>query len=131
VFTTHLAHRSEAELTRTTQVSEIKQHVGFRGRDSIPAIIVGDFNATPDTPSIRNAVTADSAGSWIDAFAAVNPDDDDYSYPAEDPNKRIDYVFLADPSRLMPVSARMVFDETRGEKMLSDHLGVVVDFVKR
>jgi len=131
VFTTHLAHRPEAESTRTAQVSEIKQHVGFRGRESIPAIIVGDFNATPDTPSIRETAMADSTGHWIDAFATVNPDVDEYSYPAEDPNKRIDYVFLADPGRLMPASARVVLDETRGGKMLSDHLGVVVDFVKR
>lgn len=130
-FTTHLAHRAEAEATREAQVSEIRQHVGERQAGEPPAVITGDFNAGPDQPSIQSATAADSAGRWVDAFEMLNPGAAGYTYSAGEPHRRIDYVFVSDTVSISPVRAEVVFGEARGGKKLSDHLGVVADFVRR
>ncbi|HUF09271.1 MAG TPA: endonuclease/exonuclease/phosphatase family protein [Rhodothermales bacterium] len=128
-FTAHLAHRGEAELVRMAQVAEIKRAVGRRSADDPPAIIVGDFNAEPDRPSVQLATTADSMGRFIDAFSAVHPDAAGHTFSAREPSRRIDYVFVTDTTSLTPVRAEIIFDGTVDGIMLSDHLGVVVDFV--
>ena len=128
-FTAHLAHRREAEPVRMAQVAEIKRAVGNRSPGDPPAIIVGDFNAEPDRPSIRIATTADSTGRFVDAFSVVHPDAPGYTFSAAEPARRIDYVFYTEGSALVPVQATVIFDGVVGGIQLSDHLGLVAEFV--
>jgi endonuclease/exonuclease/phosphatase family metal-dependent hydrolase len=65
-------------------------------RGPLPAILMGDFNATEDSP----AITALTAAGFVDAFRAANPTDPGFTVwqpvYAERPtvSRRVDYVFL-------------------------------------
>ena len=128
-FTAHLAHRGEVEPVRMAQVAEIKRAVGNRSPEDPPAIIVGDFNAEPDLPSVQLATTMDSTGKFIDAFSAVHPDAPGYTFSAAEPSRRIDYVFVTESRGLVAVRAEAVVGESIDGILLSDHLGVLVEFI--
>ncbi|PKL74736.1 MAG: metal-dependent hydrolase, partial [Candidatus Melainabacteria bacterium HGW-Melainabacteria-1] len=53
-------------------------------------ILIGDFNATPDAPEIRQLLAAShpvfsTDPAWLQAL----------SYPAIKPDRRIDYIFFS------------------------------------
>ena len=52
-------------------------------------VLGGDFNAEPHEESIRLLST-----HWSDAYAAQYPESDGYTFPTNDPIKRIDYFFV-------------------------------------
>jgi len=89
-FSTHTA----GDPCQTRRVAEL---VASR-RDSLPAVLMGDLNASEDSPAI--AVLTNGAG-LVDAFRAANPTDPgltvwqkvDAPYPMA--RRRVDYVFLA------------------------------------
>jgi endonuclease/exonuclease/phosphatase family metal-dependent hydrolase len=106
-YSTHLAASSQVD--RLEQSRQIVELVG----DEDPAIIVGDFNATPEAPEIQ---TLDAA--FVDAWAEVGKGDGS-TYPTEDPTKRIDNIYVT--SSVKPVSAKVL--HSRAEA--SDHLPVI------
>lgn len=84
-YNTHLDHQRAEQ--RISQVSEILDIVDqSRGT----AILVGDLNTTPETTEV-SMLTTD--GPFVDAFG---DSDGDFTYPAEDATKRIDYILAAD-----------------------------------
>lgn len=127
-FTAHLAYRSEAESTRVAQVTQIRQVISSREEGAPPAIVVGDFNAGPGSRSVNLLTKSDSADAFVDVFRLLHPRDPGATYPASDPTRRIDYVFVTDADKLKPVRADVILDELVEEIRLSDHLGVYVEF---
>lgn len=86
------------------------------------AVLVGDFNATPDTPSMR----AIAAAGWRDAWHAVHGERDGATFEAPSPTLRIDYVWLRGgltAKRIERVSA-----PAGAATRLSDHFGLFVEF---
>jgi endonuclease/exonuclease/phosphatase family metal-dependent hydrolase len=82
-----------------------------------PAVIVGgDFNSTPES-AVQGAVRA---GGLRDGWAAC-ASGEGFTYPADAPVKRIDYLFLTGDVRC--TAARVV--ETR----VSDHRPLLVDLI--
>jgi endonuclease/exonuclease/phosphatase family metal-dependent hydrolase len=93
---------------RAVQLSEALHFIGPG-----PAVLGGDFNATPDSPIYRQLVDA----GFTDGALA---DDASPTSPSEAPRNRIDYVWIRG---LKPVDAE-VLDSTA-----SDHRMVVVEAV--
>jgi endonuclease/exonuclease/phosphatase family metal-dependent hydrolase len=81
VFSTHLQHNSQPE--RIAQIATIRKVIGTC-QESV--VLTGDLNARPDTLEI-DAITEDLIDAWTEAGVGNG-----YTYSAEDPNARLDYV---------------------------------------
>jgi endonuclease/exonuclease/phosphatase family metal-dependent hydrolase len=108
VYNTHLQHDSQSE--RTAQIEAIRQIIGTP-EDSV--VLVGDLNARPDTPEIA-AITEQLRDAWVAAGIGEG-----YTYPAEDPAARIDYVLTS--ADVVARAAAVVTSDA------SDHLPVHAD----
>lgn len=75
-------------LIERQQIHQIESLLGITDRQSGPQILVGDFNATPDAHPIKLATDKyeDTATTVGNANA--------YTYPADEPSHRIDYIFV-------------------------------------
>lgn len=109
VYNTHLQHDSEE--ARLLQVGAILDELADEN-----TLLLGDLNARPDSQEIARLETA-----LDDVWRAVG-DGPGYTYPAEDPDRRIDYIFYSDD--LQPQDA-FILDGFAGE---SDHLPLVASF---
>ncbi|WP_235998749.1 endonuclease/exonuclease/phosphatase family protein [Qaidamihabitans albus] len=110
VYDTHLA--ASSALDRAEQAREIVDLVGGTGT----AVLLGDLNAIPGAPEIRT-IGAELTDAW-----PVSGQDDGSggaTYPAEDPDRRIDYVFTG--SSVRPLWSRVL----RTDPVASDHLPLV------
>jgi endonuclease/exonuclease/phosphatase family metal-dependent hydrolase len=108
VFNTHLQHDSQVE--RLAQVAQIRSIVGQANQS---VVLLGDLNATPETPEIA-AITQDLVDAWL--TAGVGPG---YTFDAESPHARIDYVLTSEG--IVARTAAVVATDA------SDHLPVVSD----
>lgn len=122
---------------------------GLAAHDSIPPILAGDFDATPDAASIRFLTGLQSLGGrstyWADAFALAGDGSPGHTWTTESPyvqpfaeavfgepahHRRIDYVFVGSPIRWRPRlvvrSARVVGRYEDGAAP-SDHYGVLAE----
>lgn len=110
VFNTHLDYRSDPRIRRV-QVSEMLNYVASR---SMPTIVCGDMNAKPDAPELR-PLRDRLTDAWRRSAEQGN------TYPAEQPNERIDYILVSPELRIrstaVPVTAA------------SDHRPVVADLL--
>ncbi len=108
---------------------------------SFPPILVGDFNAEPESTEIRHlrglATLRGRSVYFADCFGAVgegagytfsrrNP----FAAALGEPERRIDYIFAQGPDKQLrgrPLSARVVADEAEGGRFASDHFGVYAE----
>jgi endonuclease/exonuclease/phosphatase family metal-dependent hydrolase len=104
----HLEHQHEGD--RLAQAKALKAAL-----DQIPTpniIVAGDFNATPDSEAIKIFTDA----GWTDCT-----DDDDKTFPAPLPMKKIDFVLLPKGTLF-----RVTKKDVPTERVASDHRPVVV-----
>jgi endonuclease/exonuclease/phosphatase family metal-dependent hydrolase len=117
--------------------------------DAIPPVMGGDFDATPDTSSIRFLTGLQSLDGrstfWADAFAQAGDGTPGYTWTSDSPfvqpfmeavfgqpvhHRRIDYVFVGSPIRWKPrlivTSARVVGQYADGGAP-SDHYGILAE----
>jgi endonuclease/exonuclease/phosphatase family metal-dependent hydrolase len=106
VLGTHLQWDSETERTRQAEAV-------VATLDDRPTVLLGDLNTTPGSPAYRCL-----AERLDDAWAAVG-DGDGYTFEAEQPPRRIDYVWVGGGVR--PVSARVL------RSVASDHHALRVE----
>lgn len=109
IIATHLHHIEKDSAIRQQQTPEIVKFWNQRPR----TLLLGDFNATPDAPEI-----ALLRGAGLrDAFALIGTGSG-FTWPADKPNQRIDYIWLSPDLTVrnlgMPRSTA------------SDHIGIVV-----
>ena len=88
------AHFSLDAATRLKQAEEVLQYLKKR---KLPAIFVGDLNATPEQPEIRLHLTQLTAASDLD-----QP-----SFPTEAPDKTIDYIFFNSRLKGKPLQSKV------------------------
>jgi endonuclease/exonuclease/phosphatase family metal-dependent hydrolase len=113
-LTTHLDYRRE-DAERLSNVEEIRRVT--RLEPELPLILCGDFN---DIPGSR---MHERLGEWlIDAWDRGGQGSG-RSYPARNPERRIDYVFVAPTAGMEVRSARVI------ETDASDHRPLVVEVV--
>jgi endonuclease/exonuclease/phosphatase family metal-dependent hydrolase len=110
VFDTHLDYREDPAVRRL----QVEEMLGIIGDDPGATVLLGDMNAPPERDELAPLFLR-----FRDAWQG-NPDPG-FTYPAEAPVRRIDYVFHSGP--LQAVSARVV------PGAASDHRAVVVDFL--
>jgi endonuclease/exonuclease/phosphatase family metal-dependent hydrolase len=108
VYNTHLQHNSRAE--RTAQVAAILEQVG---EFEEPSVLVGDLNARPEDPELQ-PLYASFEDAWVEGGEGPG-----YTYPAENPDRRIDYVLVSPDIE--------VRDAEVLQTLASDHLPVVAE----
>jgi endonuclease/exonuclease/phosphatase family metal-dependent hydrolase len=143
VFVTHLSWQLHLSDVRQQQVAFIVGKVReLAPIDGFPPIIMGDFNAEPDSDEIRylrgynarlgrsvyfaDCFAAAGDGSAGHTFARRNP----FALRAHEPNRRLDYIFVRGPDRQLrgePLSAKLCFHEPEGGIHPSDHFGVFAE----
>lgn len=84
VLTAHLDYRADPSV-RQTQVAEILRVLE---RDTLPIILAGDLNATPDAAELQPLFERLS-----DAVPGLPSSG--FTYPSSQPTKRIDYILLS------------------------------------
>ena len=91
VLNTHLDYRRDPA-ARATQVREMIAHVDT----TAPTLVFGDMNASPSAPELQPllALLHDAWGGRADGF----------TYPAEAPTERIDYVLTSSHFRVHDVA---------------------------
>jgi endonuclease/exonuclease/phosphatase family metal-dependent hydrolase len=123
------------------RVEEVSPMQGF------PPIVVGDFNAEPDSDEMRTLrgltplgpadrsvyfsdvwlfLACDSRFGSGYTYSRSNP----YALRSREPSRRIDYIYVRGPDRALrgePLAARVVFDEARGDAYPSDHYGLYAE----
>jgi endonuclease/exonuclease/phosphatase family metal-dependent hydrolase len=107
---THLDYRADPRV-RELQVAEI---LNYLGGSSIPTIVFGDLNAEPTARELLPLFQR-LHDSW------TSGSDSGFTYPADQPSKRIDYILITTHFRVR--SAGVV--ATRA----SDHRPVVADLI--
>lgn len=145
IFVTHLDWEFHHGFVRERQVAFIADKVQSLqppGKESFPPILMGDFNAEPESDEIRYlrgwTTRLGKSVYFADCFAVAGDGSPGWTYArsnrfaalAREPNRRIDYVFVRGPDsrgRGEPLSARVVFDRPSGEVFPTDHYGVYAE----
>jgi endonuclease/exonuclease/phosphatase family metal-dependent hydrolase len=142
VFCTHLAWKFHQGALRERQVAAIAERVHeLAPAGGLPPILMGDFNAEPDSDEIRFlrglgslrgrsvyfadcfALAGEGAGH---TFARSNV----FAEPLHEPDRRIDYIFVRGPDRKLrgePLAARVCFQIPDGGVFPTDHYGVYAE----
>jgi endonuclease/exonuclease/phosphatase family metal-dependent hydrolase len=92
-------------------------------------LVVGDFNSTPSSEEMRFMKDGNSTAKFIDFF-----DDNTLTHPADNPNKRIDYILPnTQMSKEMVKGSLKVnyFFEKNVQRQLSDHLPLTAEFISK
>ncbi len=153
VFVTHLSWKLHQSDVRQQQVAHIVQRVRelapieHDGQDgALPPIVMGDFNAEPESDEIRylrgfNARLGRSV-YFADAFAVAGDGSPGYTYArdnayalrAREPTRRLDYIFVRGPDRQLrgePLAARLCFTQAKDGVFPTDHYGVMAEIQAR
>ena len=137
---THLDHKSpEARREGSALIVRIVEELleGF-GADT-PAIVTGDFNCRPGTPTYKNFLEAGFSDTFLDAgnsdageaytFHAFEGQDYRDPNPERGP-RRIDWILLKDPARTFNVASHEILrDHDPSGLYPSDHFPIVANLV--
>lgn len=132
----------EREFQAMTSARLVEEILGGADRH---VVLAGDFDATPDSASIRFWTGRQSLDGmsvyYQDAWAAIHGDDPGHTFTPENgiravrwrprPGRRIDYVMVrcGDHGATLDIaSCELAFDRPVGRVWASDHFGVVADF---
>ena len=108
VIATHLHHPRDGGPERVPQVQALLDYWDGAGR----TVLLGDLNAEPDDPEIELLRQA----GLVDAFEAAGAAPPGYTSPADDPQRRIDYIWVSEDLRAGAFVTR--------ESQASDHFAV-------
>jgi endonuclease/exonuclease/phosphatase family metal-dependent hydrolase len=143
VFVTHLDWQLHHGFVRERQVAFIAERVKTLAPvGEFPPVLMGDFNAEPDSDEIRYlrgfttrlgrsvyfadcfAAAGDGSPGWT--FARSNP----FAAKAREPNRRIDYIFVRGPDRQLrgePLTAKLAATTAENGVFPTDHYGVYAE----
>ena len=146
VFVTHLTWQLHLASARVAQVKALVRHVAeLAPIDGPPPVLLGDFNASPDSDEMRflrgDAVLDGESVYFADCWAATRGMDDpgytydranEYALRSHEPTRRIDYCYVRGPDASLrgePVATQLALVEPRDGVWASDHYAVVADIV--
>ncbi len=145
--TTHLSYRESEGNRREEQVMAIDEVVAAHASDQ-PQVVMGDFNATPDSDEIRwlcgRTTLAGRRVAYQDAWARANPGQPGITWAKANAytaamrwmelDRRLDYIFVTQrrrDGRGAVLDARLVLDTPEatpsGLLCASDHYGVLAE----
>lgn len=116
-LTTHL-DASAGDEYRLQEADRLQALMRERGATGLPVVIGGDFNATPDSTVVKKLLGFGLRDAWAECGQG-----DGFTYPADKPIKRIDYLFLT--GALTCTAARVI------ETTASDHRPLLVTVTTR
>jgi endonuclease/exonuclease/phosphatase family metal-dependent hydrolase len=143
VFVTHLTFQHHHGAARCAQVRALTDHVEVLAPiDGPPPVLLGDFNADPDSDEMRflrgltplggssvyfaDCWTATGHTELGHTYDRANP----YALRSREPSRRIDYIYVRGPDRHLrgePLSAALALNEPTDGVWPSDHYAVVAD----
>lgn len=106
-YNTHLA------LTSAERDIQIREIIEIANQAKGPKVFVGDLNATPESNEMKPMYA-----NYLDVFAGQTNAN---TYSAENPTKRIDYIFTSDD--IETVNTEVI------ESLASDHLPITAEIV--
>lgn len=109
---THL-DASREESYRLQEVAHVLGIIERSKKSKLPIVAGGDFNAEPGSQVHKRVLAAGLRDAWMECGAGNG-----FTYPADKPIKRIDYLFLSGSLRC--TSARVI------ETTISDHRPLLV-----
>jgi hypothetical protein len=129
VYSIHL-HPSE-ETTRTREIERLREVLEPDLRSERPVLVQGDLNHRPDGPEYEAWRDLGLTDAAVAGGASAEP-----TFPADDPTRRIDYVWASDRLAGRLDAARVVSEPPFGRgadlassgPFLSDHLPMRADF---
>lgn len=140
-FVTHLNWKFHHGVVREAQVAAVAEIVMREApMEGLPPIVVGDFNAQPESAEIRFLKGLQSLNQKSVYFAdtfdqtgeghgfTFDPVRNPFAAITNEYPRRIDYVFVRGPDkqgRGKPLSSRVVFEELEDGVAASDHYGVL------
>jgi endonuclease/exonuclease/phosphatase family metal-dependent hydrolase len=139
---THLNWKFRHGAVRERQVQAVCELVlRRRVRSGFPSILVGDFNADPESAEVRFITGLQSLGgrsvAFLDAWRTVGQgagitwsNRNAYARAALEPDRRIDYVFTGFPQRTgvgQLLDCRVVCNDEKDGVWPSDHFGVYAE----
>ena len=145
VFVTHLNWKLHHGAVRIRQIQRLVELVDARAPEhdeTFPPIMMGDFNAEPESDEIRFlrgfATLEGRSVFFADAWAYGGDGGPGFTFDrrnayaarSHEPPRRIDYVFVRGPDakwRGEPLTTRVVFDEPSDGVWASDHFGLYTE----
>lgn len=143
VFVTHLTFQHHLGHARCEQVRALVEHVRrLAPVDGPPPVLMGDFNADPDSDEMRFLRGLTSLGGtsvyFADCWSATQAEGPGFTYDrrntyalrSREPSRRIDYIYVRGPDRSLrgePLSAQLALDEPVDGVWPSDHFAVVAE----
>ncbi|HXJ33430.1 MAG TPA: endonuclease/exonuclease/phosphatase family protein [Candidatus Eisenbacteria bacterium] len=143
VLTTHLDCEADHGWVRERQVQVVDDFARDLAAEAhLPAIVMGDFNAHPDSAEIRylrGLSPLDGRRTCFqDAWEIGGPGGHGHTWDNRNrfatldpgPDGRLDYIFVGAPDgrgRGAIVSARLVFEDPTGDVFASDHFGLFAE----
>jgi len=143
VVTTHLDWEFRHGWVRERQVRAVDELARELAAEAeLPPILLGDFNAHPDSTEmrfLRGLASIDGCSTYFqDAWEIAGGGGPGYTWDnrnrfaayAYEPDRRIDYVLVGPPDahgRGLVQAARLVFDRPEDDVFASDHFGLVAE----
>ena len=122
VFNTHFDHIGVVAREKSSEL--ILKRMNKINRQSLPVILMGDFNSTPNSPPIKEIKTELSDALQISLEKLHGPRGTFNGFNEDLPiEKRIDYIFTND---LKVLSYTHINDRLNNNRHISDHLPVMI-----
>lgn len=113
-FSTHLDHR-RSDTERLASAKAINQIIGLDNKS--PAILAGDFNDVPDSPTLKELGKV-----WLRTNKKILR-----TIPASKPSRQIDYIFVQPKERWKIIESQIL-----DEDIASDHRAIfsIIELIK-
>ena len=122
VFNTHFDHIGVVAREKSSEL--ILKRIDKINRQSLPAVLMGDFNSTPNSPPVKELKTELSDALQISLEKLQGPRGTFNGFNEDLPiEKRIDYIFTND---LKVLSYTHINDRLNNNRHISDHLPVMI-----
>lgn len=122
IVNVHFAYATPCAMGNTTETLDYIERITPKNE---PLFIVGDYNEKPDSPIFE--LMRDH--NYVDAWQQLHPNDPGYTSSAENPIKRIDYIWANETaSRYLNAAAQMSIIGNHAANGLypSDHYGLAL-----
>ena len=122
VFNTHFDHIGVIAREKSSEL--ILKRIKIINRQSLPVILMGDFNSLPNSPPVKEIKTELSDGLQISMEKLQGPRGTFNGFNEGLPiEKRIDYIFT---NNLKVLSYAHINDRLNNNRHISDHLPVMI-----
>ena len=122
VFNTHFDHIGVVAREKSSEL--ILKRINKINRQTLPVILMGDFNSIPNSPSVKEIITELSDALQISMEKLQGPRGTFNGFNEDLPiEQRIDYIFT---NKLKVLSYTHINDRLDNNRHVSDHLPVMI-----